>query len=290
MKTLIVHPGSPKTATSTLQFILRQNRGRIARQGIGVMLPEDIRGQGFLGTYLSAYRGKIGPDIAAAAEEFFAPHRAANDVVVLSEETLCHDFMPSRKFADGGIDRADIAAELLAQSGFDQVKVVLTIRPQFELLTSTYTHFVHRHREFRQFGEWVKDEVALPRLLWQPAVQSFVERFGRDNVDVVSMQTARSDGFGGYLKAVFDALGLGAVNLDIAQDAVQNPSPSSRAVHLCRIMNKEIQNGKKAEAVGTCLVRQFPVSEFGKFTTRWTVPPELAELYAADHAAALARD
>lgn len=289
MKTLIIHPGAPKTATSTLQHILRANRGVLARKGIGMMLPEDIRGHGLLGHYMKAYRGKAEPDVAATAAEFFRPFRNLHDTVVLSEETLCHDFMPSRKFADGGIDRAEAAAGLISQFGFDRVQVVLSIRPQYDLLTSTYTHFVHRHRETRGFADWLHHEVAPERLLWGPAIAAFRARFGGDNVHVVGMTGARPGGIGGYMAAMVKALGLDGMALEMSTDKVHNPSPSARAVQLCRVMNREILNQKKSETVNSFLVGQFPVADFGKFTTTWQAPDQLAALWAADYAAACAQ-
>lgn len=286
MTTLVIHPGSPKTATSTLQHILRAHRAALVQQNIGLILPEDIRGKGYLGRYLAVYRGRPVLDIREATEAFFAPYLRF-DTVVCSEETFCHDFMPSRKFATGGIDRAEIAAELLAMTGFDRVEVVLTIRPQVGLLASTYSHFVHRQREARSFEEWLNAEVDLERLLWRPVIAAFRNQFGTDAVRVLSLEMARLGGMDAFLLAVLGAMRIGHLGLSVSSDTVHNPSPSARAVELCCVMNSHIANVERSEKVNTVIVEQFPVEEFGRFKPDWSPPAKLAERYAADHEAAL---
>jgi len=290
MTTLILHPGSPKTATSTLQQILRGNRAHLAAEGVGLILPEDLRGKPFLGRFLSAYRGTEIPDMDQHCAAFFKPFLARHDYVICSEETFCHDFMPSRKFAQGGIDRADIAAALLSRTGAARTRVVLSIRPQVDFLISTYTHFVHRHRESNDFATWLTKQVDLPRLLWEPAVQAFRNHFGAEAVHVVSLAMTRQVGMVGYLQTMMDAFGIGHLNLEMRTDRVHNPSPSLRAVHLCRVMNREIANQRRSEIINSALVETFPVSEFGKFTPpEWSLSDDLVKLYEADHATALFR-
>lgn len=288
MSTLILHPGSPKTATSTLQHVLRQQRKRLARSGIGLILPEDLRGKGYLGKYLGAYRGGVVSDLREASIEFFAPYRDQYAKVICSEETFCHDFMPSKKFGQGGIDRAEVTAELLSMTGFENMEIVLTLRPQADLLTSTYTHFVHRHRETRLFGEWLKAEVDLDRMLWQPAVAAFRQKFGVEAVKTLSLDMARSVGMDAFLQAVLTAMIGTPTKLSELGDTVHNPSPSQRAVELCRVMNAEIRSPLKSEKVNSFIVDQFPVAEFGKFKPSWKPSESVVAQFSADYAAALA--
>ncbi len=289
MTTLIVHPGSPKTATSTLQHILRLNRARLSRAGVGLILPEDLRGHDYLGLYLAAYRGRRVDNIAQATNDFFAPYLARYDRVICSEETFCHDFMPSRKFGTGGIDRGERAAEILSDCGAAQVRIVLTIRPQAALLSSTYAHFVHRQHESRDFKGWLDAEVDLGALLWQPAVRAFEARFGAAAVDVVPMTAIAEVGMDGYMSRILASFGLGGLTLKLDTEEVHNPSPSMRAVQLCRVMNREVLNPMRAELVNDALVDIFPVEEFGKFSPQnWTMPEALAQTFAEDYAAALA--
>lgn len=281
-----MHPGAPKTATTALQHVLRVNRWRLAWRGVGLILPEDIRDHSFLGDYLAAYRGSGPSDISQCTAEFFAPYLAKYRTVICSEETLCHDFMPSRKIGLGGIDRADTAARLLSHCGAEQTKVVLSIRPQVDFLTSTYTHFVHRRRESRPFSEWLSHEVDLGSVLWSPAVAAFRQQFGVEAVNVVLL--ADKGGVAGYIKTMLDHFGLSRFKLKYDVSEIHNPSPSARAVQLCRIMNSQIRNPEKSERVNSALIENFPVEEFGKFVpAAGKIPKDLLLVYAADHAAAL---
>lgn len=291
MTRIVFHPGSPKTATSTLQHVLAQNRAALGRRGIGVILPQDIRGNPYLGKYLAVYRGKSLPDMRQATEAFFRPWRKYQ-LVICSEETFCHDFMPSRKFGLGGIDRAEVAAELLSMSGFDQTEIVLTIRPQRDLLISTYSHFIHRHREFRRFPEWLQQEVDLERLFWMPAVGAFRDRFGEGAVRVVSMMTADKPpagegGMAAYLSAILAAMRIDVKGLNLAADQVHNPSPSRRAATLCRVINQRVPELDLAEKVNGFLISTFPVAEYGKLLPRLTLPPGMIRRFIKDHAEAL---
>lgn len=287
MKRLIVHPGSPKTATSTLQNILRVNRNVLRKQKVGLILPDDIRGKGFFVTYMKAYREGKAADVRGAWDKVLEPFVKEFDTILISEETLCLDFMPSRIHAQGGIDRSERAAELIAQSGFASHDIVMTIRPQLDFLTSTYTHFVHRQQERRPFEEWLAAEVALDKVNWVPAVRAFRQTFGSDHVRVVSMARTKAGGIQSYLEEVLGALGLNVGSLTFPKDEVRNPSASARAVDLCRIMNAEIRNPEKSRKVNSFLIKTFPVSEFGRFSPTWTPPAELAQGWDRDHEAAL---
>lgn len=288
MSKLIFHPGSPKTATSTLQALLKQKRGMIEASGIGIILPEDMRGARFMASFLTLYRGGSDAHREQDIRDFFEPYLNRFQTVICTEETFCHDFMPSRKFGSGGIDRAQRTAEILAMAGAEQTKIVMSIRPQRDLLTSTYTHFVHRHREERDFADWLKAEVDLDRLLWNPAMNAFRAEFGRENVVGVSLAVTKEIGMDGFIGMMLDALELGHLRLPVSVQQVHNPSPSDRAVDLCRLMNREVINPRKSETINTHIVDTFPVSEFGKFVAKdLQLNDDLVERYAADHDAAL---
>jgi len=120
-------------------------------------------------------------------------------------------------------------------------------------------------------------EVDLPRVLWQPAVRSFRDRF--DEVRVISLTD-------GHVRSVMDAFGLGQLKLSLEID-LKNPSLSGRAVRLARIMNKEIRNKARSERLNNAILLNFPVSQFGKFKPRTELPAEIQRLYDADLAAAM---
>lgn len=289
MTMLILHPGSPKTATSTLQQLLRVNRASLSAEGIGLILPEDMRGKPFLGKYLAAYRGHDVPDMDEVTADFFRPFLHGHHRVICTEETFCHDFMPSRKLSSGGIDRSETTARILSMTGANETQIVLSIRPQVDFIISTYTHFVHRHRETRDFDAWLAAEVDLSKMMWQPAVNAFRSQFGQENVDVVSLAETKQTGMDGYLRLMLDRLGVGHMNLDLSDGRVHNPSPSQRAVHLCRVLNQQIANPKKSEMINTAVIDTFPVAEFGKFRpAKSPFADATLAAFDADHTASIA--
>lgn len=286
MSTLILHPGSPKTATTALQHVLRRSRKALSRKGIGLILPEDIRGQRYLGAYLSAYRAGNVTKIEQRTADFFGPFLAKHKVVICSEETLCHDFMPSRKFGLGGIDRSWAAARILSHTGAETTKVVLSIRPQMDFLTSTYTHFVHRHRVAWSFEDWLFREVDVNRVLWGPAILAFRKYFGADAVVPVAL-TKSNGGTAGYIHEMLDQFGLTRFKLDATLNHMHNQAPSARAIQLCRMMNAEILSAEKSERVNSMLAETFPVEEFGRFVANENaIPTEVRQRYVEDFAAA----
>lgn len=288
MATLILHPGSPKTATTTLQHIMREHRVGLEKRGVGLILPEDIRGKPFLGAYMAAYRGKHVRQFPRIAADFFAPYLARFQTVICSEETFCHDFMPSRRLGDGGIDRAAITARLLSHAGAEHTRVVLTIRPQMAFLVSTYTHFVHRQGECRSFPEWFDAEVQGPQLRWAPVVEAFRNQFGSEAVRVVSMGQYRQ--IEDFLRAALDAMDLGDVPVALPPDDRMNPSPSARAVQMCRKINSVVLDNGMSEKLNTTIVAEYPVKDYGKFAPNlWVRPLGLEDQFNVDHEAAVTR-
>lgn len=287
MSTLILHPGAPKTATTTLQHILRESRQTLQADGIGLILPEDVRGTPFLAAYMAAYRGKYLPQMPRLTAEFFAPYLSRFKTVICSEETFCHDFMPSYRYGSGGIDKAHFTAAILSRSGAERTRVVLTIRPQMDFLVSTYTHFVHRQGETRSFPDWIEAEVRLPKVRWAPAVAAFRNRFGDDAVDVVSM--AQHDRIEGFLSAVLDRFGVGKLPITMPPKEQMNPSPSVDAVQKCRAVNRIILSKELSESVNCKLVEDYPAEQHGKFYPHlWVKPMGLEHDFLRDHEAALA--
>lgn len=289
-KTLIVHPGSPKTATSTVQFALRKSEPALNARSVGVVLPHNLRGTRFLGAYLKSYRQDGAcPVLPSATQAFLDPWRERFETCILSEETLCHDFMPSTALGTGGIDRAGRAAQLLEQVGrdFDEIKIVLSIRNQLDFLTSTYTHFVHRHREQRTFQEWIAQDIDLERIRWSPAIESFRSVFGDQNVRVVALEEKDSGGMANYACKLFPHLEEAKVKHFIDDEVVHNPSTSQRAVKICRTMNGLVFNVKKSERLNDLIIREFPVKDFGKFKPDWQLSETLASEFRDDYKAAL---
>ena len=267
MPKLLVHPGSPKTATSAIQYVLSKNCAYLNRNGINVLNIDAFRNSELLVDFMNFYRNDCATVSRDRILAFFEPHRDC-DYLLVSEETFCHDFMPSKKFGHGGIDRAARSAEYLSLWPFDDIHVVLTIRNQRSLLLSTYTHFVHRNREHRTFETWLQSEIDVNRLSWLDAIDAFFKVFGRDAVTVLPYEICSSQGIDTYVSEFFGAFDIEDKNLaqlDCTVSDVKNPSPSNKAVKLSRLLNPHIVQPGRSQAVNTYLLNMFTSTEFGKF-------------------------
>lgn len=267
MVTLVIHPGSPKTATTCIQSALDKNRSAIEalRERTRVLTINDFRGHPILKNFMGYYRDPTQSLDTKVINDFFHKMNDQYDKIIISEETFCHDFMPSKKFANGGIDRIEKTIGFINAIPIEKKKIVLTIKKQTSLLVSTYTHLIHRHRETRSFSNWIENEIDYENLSWLKAVEQFDESFGHENVVVVPLEISKLQGISGYVNAVFNGFDLDSTSLDTKIVGFRNPSPSRRAVELILKMNKEINRRDKAVKVNNALIKTFPVAEFGKF-------------------------
>jgi hypothetical protein len=247
------------------------------------MLPADLRGHPILGEYLHRYRADDEKPMSRKMVEDYFGQFEGYESIFISEETFCHDFMPSKRMATGGINRASRAAALLRSLPFDDIRIILTIRSHLSLLISTYTHYVHRHREHREFSDWLASEVAVGEVSWQPAIDSFVEKFDIENVSVLPFETVKQSGISGYAAEFLRMAGIDPSFLNLSVTEVQNPSPSMRAIELCRVINWNVKNPIKSEKVNNLLVKEFPVSEFGKFQPAQEILDRISATLSEDY-------
>ena len=231
----------------------------------------DFRSHPILKTFLSYYRDRTAGFDKKIIEDFFRGMNDKYDKIIISEETFCHDFMPSKKLSFGGIDKAAKTIEFINAIPIEKKKIVLTIKKQASLLVSTYTHFLHRHGETRSFSNWIENEINLDNLSWLNVVDQFDDTFGHDNVAVVPLEISKIHGISGYVNSVFNGLELRAKHFDTDIADYHNPSPSLKAVSLIRKINKDIKMREKSVIVNNFLISQFPIDKYGKFNPQHNV-------------------
>jgi hypothetical protein len=231
MRRAIVHIGTPRTATTTLQRVLFTHRAALAERGI---LYPDITPPGATDIHLSHQH--LGEALGGRRPARERRHllddlddqlrRTACDTVLLSYEGLCK--MPPTM----GVP-AQLAA-LFARHGLT-MQTLLTVKPQAEYLNSTYTWRMQFLREARPFAAFLNNQIGLAdgdfaRLLapWQ--------RASAGGVAVAPLRDPRSAE--PLVARVFAALDLGARVAPLlgADDAalVENRSPGPLAVEICR--------------------------------------------------------
>lgn len=160
MRRAIVHIGTPRTGTTTLQHILTRLRPALA--GAGVLYPSLIPPSAtvphlshqYLVEALDGRRPRR--DRAALLADLAAQARATPcDAVLLSYEGLCQ--------APPALRVPQALAALFADAGF-AMEAVMTVKPQAEYLNSLYTWRTQFLREGRTFPAFARAWMGSPRL------------------------------------------------------------------------------------------------------------------------------
>ena len=165
----ILHVGSPKTATSTIQFVLKANRNQFLKDGI--LVPRSGQTETGSHRYLAfSLAGMPVPAEAASADLDLAREIARSDAgcVVISSEFFWT--ILARK------ERADRVMGYLASLDLD-ISVVLYVRNQPQYINSFYQH----HANFRRdcaFSTFVSEARRNSRMYTYSRWIGFAERHG----------------------------------------------------------------------------------------------------------------
>ena len=226
----IIHLGLPRTGTTTVQRVLTRLRPELAQAGIlyPSLTPrsaaEPHLNHQHLGETLDGRRPRRErAELLDSLAEQLAGSGA--DTVLLSYEHLC--LIPPRRgvptLLAGFFERHGFTAEALA-----------TIKPQAELLNSTYTWRTQFLRESREFTAFARAELGGRTLDYAALFEPW--RHACDGrLTVLPVRDPRSGE--GLVARFFDAAGLGRVRGLITADDLalaENASPGPIAVEACR--------------------------------------------------------
>lgn len=282
MPRLIIHPGAPKTGTSTLQRFLHAHRDVLQKRGIVVLTPANFRRSPFMRACRSATRGK---PMERAALDAFAAEFADVDTVLISEEGFCSGFLLGGWNGPGGFERADLSAEVIANLPFDDIRAVLTVRQQRGFLVSSYVHRVKLHRERRGFRRWLDEAIAPDRLSWARVARAFETRLGEGRVALLPFEIVKAEGAEAYVRAFFESAGLDGAGIDFTRVHAANVSASHLAVVASRAFNRIAWTKKGRSRMNARLTRRFPADRFGGFRPSDPRLDALAELFAEENEA-----
>ena len=234
MQRLIIHPGSPKTGTSSIQAFLNANREALAREGFALMTPHDLRRTPFMAEVRNAvhWRGVKKFDHGA----FAGPDAGDAHTLVISEEGFCAAFLPGAQDFPKGVAGADRSAAIIAGLPFEEKRVVWTVRGQAGLVRSAYIHKVKLHRETRTFEKWLARSVDADALSWTAAADIF-ENAGVGVSAAVPFELLKAEELPAYLLAFSEAAGLPTDALDFSSARADNLSANPLAVSVMRRLN-----------------------------------------------------
>lgn len=188
----IVHIGAPKTGSSTIQEFLFQNTDALAAQGF--RFRRNVPGRGSQYEYPLAALASIDRLLPGVEEQKrysstdLATHKATGQAVLAQLDQLLSSWTEqvalfSSEHIYPWILRVDEIAALDAmfRARFDDVRYVLYIRNQEDLIVSEYSEALKRGSNIRLFK---LIEQRSPSLDWSPRIRNWISVVGRDRFDL----------------------------------------------------------------------------------------------------------
>lgn len=225
MARLILHVGTHKTATTTIQDTLFHNRGRLRQRG--VIYPRVGRSCGQHA--LVCVWNRLPPHFAiadpAGAWDALVRRWADTDAtVVLSSEEFSRGLPDDRR-----VNMADLRARLRP---FDEVGLVCTLRSQPDFLQSIYLQ-ISRDRPAPPIAPFLAQagQSAMASGLWldyRHLYQHFLSGFAPEEIVLVSYEAARNAPggvLGAYLSLIQPGLSLGDLEGLDRGDSNVSPNP-----------------------------------------------------------------
>ena len=237
---LLLHIGVHKTGTTAVQGALIAAREEMERQG--VRLPGTS--QSYYLAAMAAIGKRRGWENGGAVPSQARWNRLVDAVnetpgrLVLSTEAFCEANLPT-------------ATSIVEQLGGERVKVLITLRPLWSLIPSSWQQYVKGGMS-TPYDVWLTDVMQGPRAkglitpsFWKRndhgrVVDRWVKVVGPERVAVVVVDNRES----GWLFRTFESIiGLESGTLQPDESVPSNRSLSGAEVELIRTLNSEIENG-----------------------------------------------
>lgn len=243
MSQLILHIGTHKTGTTSLQAFLRANRQAFAQQDIGIpyedmayrVIDKDRNGHFLLRSVLDTLNPKRAyPEderFIAKGVSAFQESAEKHSRVLLSDEALWYQgavvkgFWPELK-------------RQLEKLGVDQVKVVVYLRRQDQFIASLWNQFVKgATREGRTLEVYAGKKRSRLAMDYDRSIHQLETEFGSENI--VVRRFDRNAFVNGDLYHDFcDAIGCPYTDEFVVPEVEANESLDSRFVEIKRLMNQ----------------------------------------------------
>ncbi|MBE3637348.1 hypothetical protein [Mangrovicoccus algicola] len=236
LDTLILHIGSPKTATSTFQDWLGENRWTLRRDGVDLRIPSDIRGKSYIASAMEYINGKEQDIDTSGFSRLFESVSTRN--LLVSEESLTNTFIPGPKRNRNGFDSIDRLIKFIEALETPNKKILLTVRRQDKFLASSYAHRLQRSGETAAFSGWTRAKVDFRKLSWLRVVDKLESAFGEENVSVVPFEMIQTTNFRAYYERSLSSLNISTQNHTEPTDPIKNPSLTEVSEEIARIINR----------------------------------------------------
>lgn len=241
MPDLYLHIGTPKTGTSAIQSLLRNNTDVLKEQNCifpsfqewPATMPGSIRNAHWL------TKKYYQSDVAEHCLEIIADYAKTYSKIILSDESLWYT-------ATWNNDILNFICDRFGQMGLN-IKVIVYLRPQADLLYSLWAQFVKKH-QFKNglppvsdtFDEYCKNlspNQKKRRLDYREGLERMEKFFGRENIFVRVYDTQKAQADSRYYPNDFmKIVGISTENIQYPKKLV-NTSLKDRYLETKRLLN-----------------------------------------------------
>jgi hypothetical protein len=207
---LVIHVGAVPTASWRLQRTLSTHRDALQAQGLGFLDTDTLAECIGSGDPLLADPAPLARALDAAAQH--------HEAVLVSHEGIVGDPFAGSAGLVGGA--APILEALEHATRGRPRLLVLSLCPQDEFLTATYSRLVTLRRTSEPFSAWAS-AVDLADLSWQPLADRLTATFGADAVRLVGYRDIERD----HAAFVHTVLDLAGVTLPASAIEAATPPP-----------------------------------------------------------------
>jgi hypothetical protein len=273
-KLVAFHVGAHKTGTTVLQQYLQANPRLLRRRRIRYASRSQLAAFVGWGERLVAEPQQL-TDLLAEFER-----SAWCRTFVGSHENICgHPFVPGTPgLYPAAQPMVDALRRVLEPH---RHKIVLSVRPQHELIESYYLQSVNLGGHL-PFERWLR-RIDFSALSWRPLVDALVDAFGREHVEVVDFGLIRT-GQENYIKHVLTRMDP-RIDIDVTWPHQMNPSLSDRGLQMALAANPLLSSAPDRMKLRSFLQRYYsngtytrPVLLGEQLTT------ELRDRYAGEYA------
>lgn len=239
---LIFHVGAPKTATTSLQYALKDGRERLVREGISYIPIGKLRNSQFgealrdetPSLFRKVKRGQVDRFVA----EWMKP---GTDRLLISEEGYT-GYLLHPRMKGAWATQAERTFRILDNFDRYDFRVVLTVRRQDSYLLSCYAHLVRHGRVQLDFDTFWREGWDLGTMSWLDFIAEFRKQYGPDRLVVLPYERIRDD-FGSYFRGFVEAAcDVPKGRLDDMQPAANelNQALSAPGVDLALIITRHL--------------------------------------------------
>ncbi len=269
---VIAHLGAHKTATSLLQKYFKEKKRYYSKRDLHCITRAEVSDYISWGNVVTENPQSLNGYLRSCASR-----SGASRLFFSNENALGKPFRQASGLYPQ--NKKIIPGFVKAFEGFD-VRIVYSIRPQWDFLTSYYLQKIHQG-EYLSFDEFIQT-LNLERLSWKPIIENLVEGFGREAVSVLDFCTI-SEGQTKFIEAFVRDNFTPPIRPDLSYDQVHNASISARGLEIALRVNPLLKPGESGK------VRRFLQQNFSNRTeSRPDLMPkelknQLMDMYAGEY-------